>query len=59
MSEGTISHMAAQIFLFSNSDIQHVTSQDIQFSLSLALCYFVLVFSVLLALRLPRLEKRS
>ena len=30
-----------------------------RFVLSLALCYFVLAFSVLLALRLPRLEKRE
>ena len=30
-----------------------------RFVLSLALCYFVLVFLVLLALRLPRLGKRA
>ena len=30
-----------------------------RFTLSLALCYFVLVFSILLALRLPRLGKRT
>ena len=30
-----------------------------RFVLSIAFCYFVLVFSLLLALRLPRLEKRE